>query len=374
MPDCSPVKWHRAHTTWFFEAFVLGGLPGNQPFDPAYGYLFNSYYEAVGARHPRPSRGLLSRPSAEEIGRYRDAVDERMAQLLDSAISPETAALVELGLNHEQQHQELILTDIKHAFWSNPLRPAYASSRPAAVSREDAPPADWIDVPPGIYEAGTSESGFSFDNEGPRHRIYLPGSRVAGRPVTCGEYAAFVADRGYERAEFWLSDGWARVQEEGWRAPLYWIEAPGGWAHFTLEGMRAIAPAEPVQHVSYYEACAFAAWAGQRLPTEFEWEVAMGRVGLPPASSSRVHPDPMTESVLVGQVWDWTGSAYAPYPGYRPPAGAIGEYNGKFMSGQMVLRGASWATPADHSRLTYRNFFPPAARWQASGFRLAEDA
>ncbi len=373
MPDCSPVKWHRAHTTWFFETFVLGAEPGYAPFDPAFGYLFNSYYEAVGARHPRPLRGLLSRPSAEEIGRYRCEVDRRMAQLLERSVAAETAALVELGLHHEQQHQELIFTDIKHAFWSNPLRPAYAPHR-MAEGASDAPPPRWIDVPSGIYEVGWGGNGFGFDNEGPRHRVYLAACRVAGRPVSCGEYSAFIADGGYVRPEFWLSDGWARVQEDGWRAPLYWIDGPSGWTHFTLEGVRPIAPAEPVQHVSYYEASAFAAWAGKRLPTEFEWEVAMNRLDAPRPSSGRPHPDPMGKPTAWGRVWDWTASAYAPYPGYRPPAGAIGEYNGKFMSGQMVLRGSSWATPADHSRLTYRNFFPPAARWQASGFRLAEDA
>jgi len=372
MPDCSPVKWHRAHTTWFFETFVLAAEPDYAPFDPAFGYLFNSYYEAVGARHPRPLRGLLSRPSAEEIGHYRGEVDRRMERLLQGSLTAERAALIELGLNHEQQHQELILTDIKHAFWSNPLRPAYAPLR-TGKGASDAPPPRWIDIPSGIYEVGHAGSGFAFDNEGPRHRVYLTACRVAGRSVTCGDYTAFIADGGYRRPEFWLSDGWARVQEEGWRAPFYWIEDPAGWTHFTLEGVRPIEPAEPAQHVSYYEASAFAAWAGKRLPTEFEWEVAMGRLGPPSAPSGRPHPDPSGEPIAQGQVWDWTASAYAPYPGFRPPIGAIGEYNGKFMSGQMVLKGSSWATPAGHSRLTYRNFFPPAARWQASGFRLAED-
>jgi len=371
MPDCSPAKWHRAHTSWFFETFVLAARPGYAPVDPAYGYLFNSYYEAVGPRHPRPERGLLSRPSAEAVGNYRVAIDSRMASILKQGVDAATAVIVELGLQHEQQHQELILTDIKHAFWSNPLKPAYAAA--VGAPEGEAPAAGWVEIPTGIHEIGWDGAGFAFDNEGPRHRVYLKECRIATRPVSVGEYLCFVDDGGYERPEFWHSDGWARVQAEGWRLPLYWSRSGTGWEQFTLAGTRALIASEPVQHVSWYEASAYAAWAGKRLPTEFEWEVAVARLDATPAPSGRPHVDPMTLPVSIGQVWEWTASAYAPYPGYRPPAGAIGEYNGKFMSGQMVLRGSSWATPAGHARSTYRNFFPPWARWQASGIRLAED-
>jgi ergothioneine biosynthesis protein EgtB len=387
MPDCSPAKWHRAHTSWFFETFVLAGKSGYGPFDPSYGYLFNSYYEAVGPRHPRPQRGLLSRPSVDEVVRYRAHVDNEMERLLAHEVTPETAFLVELGLQHEQQHQELLLTDIKHAFWSNPLHPAYrpaAASRPAGVFAEGWspegwppegwPPEGWVEIPTGIHEIGEGGSGFAFDNERPRHRIYLQACRVASRPITCGEYLRFIEAGGYSRPEFWLSDGWACVQADGWRAPLYWIEDAEGWRVFTLQGEQPLGEAEPVQHVSFYEAAAYATWAGRRLPTEFEWELAVGRLGPPPAASGRLHPSPIESPVSVGAVWDWTASAYSPYPGFRPARGAVGEYNGKFMCNQMVLRGSSWATPEGHARPTYRNFFPPSARWQASGFRLAEDS
>ncbi|HTJ64855.1 MAG TPA: ergothioneine biosynthesis protein EgtB [Alphaproteobacteria bacterium] len=357
MPDCSPAKWHRAHTTWFFETFLLSGLPGYTPFDPAYAYLFNSYYEAVGPRHPRPARGMLTRPGAEEIGRYRAYVDMAMADLTERGLTAEQADLLELGLNHEQQHQELLLTDIKHAFSLNPLRPAYG----AAPEIAEALPAraGWAELPPGIYEAGAGAEGFAFDNERPRHRHYLHTARVATRPVTNGEYLEFMVAGGYARAEFWLSDGWAKTQSEGWRSPLYWTDCDGGWSVFGLDGEKPLDPAKPVQHVSFYEAAAYAAWRGRRLPTEFEWEAFAALAG-----ASRTG---------VGRVWEWTASAYLPYPGFRTAPGAVGEYNGKFMSGQMVLRGGSWATPAGHSRATYRNFFPPAARWQATGIRLAED-
>ncbi len=355
MPDCSPTKWHRAHTTWFFETFVLSQRDGYVPFDPAFGYLFNSYYEAVGARHPRPERGLLTRPTAEAIGRYRAHVDAAMAAFIaDDDLPDGLAELIELGLNHEQQHQELLLTDIKHAFGLNPTRPAYRTD-PERAQAASA----WVELPPGIYEAGAGPDGFAFDNERPRHRHYLQSCRVATQPVTCGEYREFIDAGGYLRAEFWLSDGWAAVQREGWAAPLYWTACGDGWSIFRLNGEGPFDPAEPVQHISHYEAAAYAAWRGRRLPTEFEWEAAVALQGV--------------ERMGVGGVWEWTSSAYSPYPGFRAAPGAVGEYNGKFMSGQMVLRGASWATPPGHSRPTYRNFFPPAARWQVSGLRLAED-
>jgi ergothioneine biosynthesis protein EgtB len=358
MPDCSPTKWHRAHTTWFFETFVLARDTGYAPFDPAFGYLFNSYYEAVGARHPRPARGMLTRPSAQRIGEYRAHVDGAMETLIAAGGLPdELADLIELGLNHEQQHQELLQTDIKHAFSLNPLKPAYGPV--AELSQLPDTPAGWVELPPGIYEAGADEIDFAFDNETPRHRHYIHSCRIASRPVTCGEYLEFMEAGGYARPEFWLSDGWATVQREGWAAPLYWTLAQDGWQVFRLNGEGPLVPDEPAQHLSYYEASAYAAWRGRRLPTEFEWEAAVARHGM--------------ERMGVGAVWEWTSSAYAAYPGFHPAPGAVGEYNGKFMSGQMVLRGSSWATPADHSRPTYRNFFPPAARWQASGLRLAED-
>jgi ergothioneine biosynthesis protein EgtB len=358
MPDCSPTKWHRAHTTWFFETFVLSHKPGYVPFDPAFGYLFNSYYEAVGSRHPRPERGMLTRPTAERLGLYRAHVDRAVGELLESGPVPDALAeLIALGLHHEQQHQELLLTDIKHAFGLNPTRPAYGSAPERAMALSGT--SGWVELPSGIYEAGAGPEGFAFDNERPRHRHYVQSCRVATQPVTCGEYLEFMEAGGYRRPEFWLSDGWAAVQREGWAAPLYWAEGEAGWRVFRLDGEGAVDPREPVQHLSHYEASAYAAWRGRRLPTEFEWEAAVTLHG--------------AARMGVGTVWEWTASAYTPYPGFRTAPGAVGEYNGKFMSGQMVLRGSSWATPAGHSRPTYRNFFPPAARWQVSGLRLAED-
>jgi len=351
MPDASPVKWHLAHTSWIFETVILGKRPGYKPFDPRFAFLFNSYYEALGPRHPRPRRGLLTRPALEEVYAYRAHVDRAMAEACGDE-SVEDAIL--LGLNHEQQHQELILTDIKHALFANPLLPAYRAE-PAATAT--AQKLEWREHQGGVALIGHDGSGFSFDNEGPRYQALLRPFRIASRPVSNGEYQAFMADGGYRRPEFWLSDGWARVQEEGWDAPLYWLkddDATGAPLVFTLSGVQRLDPHVPVEHVSFYEAAAYAAWAGARLPTEFEWEAA---AGLMPH----------------GQVWEWTRSSYDPYPGFKPFEGVAAEYNGKFMVGQLVLRGGSVATPQGHARPSYRNFFPPGARWQFSGIRLAED-
>jgi ergothioneine biosynthesis protein EgtB len=361
MPDASPTKWHLAHTTWFFETFVLKPhAPGYRAFDPAYEYLFNSYYEAVGPRHPRPQRGLLSRPGAEEIMAYRRHVTDAMAGLLEQGAA-NVADLVELGLHHEQQHQELILMDAKHMLSLNPLRPAYRPAPHAAVSPAAA--LDWIAHEGGLVEVGHDDrhegSGFAFDNEGPRHRVWLDPFALASRPTNCAEYLAFIEDGGYRRPEFWLSAGWDCVRQRDWDAPLYWEMKDGRWHVFTLSGLRALQPSEPVCHVSAYEAAAFAKWAGKRLPREAEWET--GAAALPGTLQG------------IGEVWEWTASPYVAYPGYREPPGAIGEYNGKFMANQMVLRGGCSATPADHIRTTYRNFFPPDARWMFGGIRLAED-
>jgi ergothioneine biosynthesis protein EgtB len=350
MPDASPVKWHLAHTTWFFETVILAHRADYRPFDPRFAYLFNSYYEALGPRHPRPQRGLLARPSLDEVYAYRAHVDRAMAEVCDD---PALRNLITLGLHHEQQHQELILTDIKHAFFSNPLLPAYHTD----VPQSHAPvPQSRIEVPGGVALIGHDGQGFSFDNEGPRHQVLLRPFRIAARPVSNGEYQAFIADGGYRRPEFWLSDGWAKVQGENWTAPLYWLDDDGdeSGSVFTLSGVQARDPHAPVQHVSFYEAAAYAAWAGARLPTEFEWEAA---------SSLFAH----------GEVWEWTRSSYDPYPGFKSFEGVAAEYNGKFMIGQMVLRGGSVVSPPGHLRRSYRNFFPPQARWQFIGIRLAED-
>ncbi|WP_298725057.1 ergothioneine biosynthesis protein EgtB [uncultured Ferrovibrio sp.] len=385
MPDASPTKWHRAHTAWFFETFLLQPyLPGYCVFDEHFAYLFNSYYEALGARHPRPERGILSRPTTGAIAQYRRYVDAAMTELIsqaDDAILETIAPLLALGLAHEQQHQELILTDIKHAFSRHPYAPAYQP--PQSFTREPAPALDFIRFEGGIVEIGHDGHGFAFDNEQPRHPVILQPFRIASRPITCGEYLAFMEDGGYRRPELWLSDGWALCQAENWQAPLYWSQDKRGyWQIFTLNGRRAIDPAEPVCHVSFYEAAAFATWAGKRLPTEAEWEHAASSPQRRAHGNflDHTHPHPRTVQApdgvlqMFGEVWEWTRSSYEPYPGYRPAPGAIGEYNGKFMIGQMVLRGGSCATPRGHVRPSYRNFFPPAARWQFSGIRLADDA
>jgi ergothioneine biosynthesis protein EgtB len=377
MPDASPTKWHQAHTTWFFETFILGpNLAGYEPFHPAFGYLFNSYYEAVGARHPRPIRGLLTRPSLEDVRAYRAHVDASMQRLLSGRIDESTSSLVELGLNHEQQHQELLLMDIKHLFSCNPLRPSYRSRQDESANL--ARPLSWREFAGGVVEIGHDGEDFAFDNESPRHHAYLEPYALADRPVTCGEWLEFIADGGYARAEFWLSEGWNTVTTERWQAPLYWSMGDEGWEIFTLAGPRPVDPNEPVCHVSLFEADAFARWAGARLPSESEWESAAAGV-LPVGQLldiDTLHPRSVSDpdsAGLFGDVWEWTSSAYQPYPGFVTAPGAVGEYNGKFMVNQYVLRGGCCATPADHIRATYRNFFPAASRWAFSGVRLAKD-
>lgn len=356
MPDASPAKWHRAHTTWFFEQFILTAfLPGYRVFDDSFRYLFNSYYEAVGPRHPRPSRGLLTRPSVGQVRAYRAHVDAAMQRLLERL--PATATgLVELGLQHEQQHQELLLTDMLHAFAQNPLAPAVLPDW--REPRTAAGPTRFVACEGGMVRVGHHGGGFCFDNETPAHSVYLQPYGIASRLVRNGEWQAFIADGGYRTATLWMSDGWACAQSNGWSSPMYWREIDGRWWQMGLAGLVPLDPDAPVRHVSWYEADAFARWAGARLPTETEWEACAGSAGI---------------DELTGVVWQWTGSAYSPYPGYRPVAGAVGEYNGKFMINQMVLRGASLATPPDHVRRSYRNFFHPDKRWQFSGVRLARD-
>ena len=380
MPDTSPPKWHLAHVTWFFENFLLiPYLDGYQPFDPAYGHLFNSYYETVGTFFPRAQRGLLSRPTVEEIHAYRDHVDQHMQQLIDGAPREhwaEIAARLTLGLNHEEQHQELLLTDIKHLFSINPLRPAYRESVASVANNAPQRPSGWSAWPAGVYEIGHEGGGFAFDNESPRHRVYLNAFRVAARPTTNAEYLEFMDAGGYRNPALWLSQGWQSALEKDWHAPLYWEKIDGAWWTMTLAGMRRVNEREPVCHVSYFEADAYARWRGKRLPSEAEWEIVARPQPVTGnfADSGRLHPEAAREDAtqIFGDVWEWTQSSYAPYPGYRPAAGALGEYNGKFMSSQYVLRGGSCASPAGHLRATYRNFFYPGDRWQFTGIRLAE--
>jgi ergothioneine biosynthesis protein EgtB len=386
MPDVSPTKWHRAHTTWFFETFLLGpNDPTYSNFHARYEYLFNSYYEAVGPRHPRAQRGLLSRPSAADIARYRCHVDAAMQQFvdqLDATLDSDgaaVAALLELGLHHEQQHQELLLMDIKHVLSVNPLLPAYRDDLTVGPP-EPNPVLRWTEHEGGLVEIGHDGNGFAFDNESPRHTTYLQPFALADRPVTCADWLEFIADDGYDRPELWLSDGWALRNAERWGAPPYWSRDGDEWNVFTLAGPKPVDPAEPVCHISYYEADAYAHWRGARLPTEAEWETI---AALEPVEGNFLdldwlHPRATGgvngSRALFGDVWEWTASAYLPYPGFHPAAGAVGEYNGKFMVNQHVLRGGCCATPPDHTRATYRNFFPPASRWAFSGARLAKDA
>ncbi len=394
MDDVSPTKWHRAHTTWFFETFLLKPhLDGYREADPLYGYLFNSYYETVGQRHSRPRRGMISRPSAGEVGDYRAHIDEAMDRLLNQEFPASVAELVELGLNHEQQHQELLLMDIKNVLSCNPAQPSYRPIRdmetsPAGGHGASAPVVAWVGFEGGRYGLGHDGGSFAFDNESPRHDVLLGAYDLCCRPVTCGEWLEFMADGGYRTPTLWLSDGWAAVQSNHWQAPLYWRngDEPGDadegiWSVFTLYGRRPVAADEPVCHISYYEADAYARWAGARLPTEAEWEGAAAAQaavdGANLLNTGTLHPRACAASGLTqmfGDVWEWTSSAYSAYPGFAPAAGAVGEYNGKFMVNQMVLRGGCCATPADHARVTYRNFFAPGTRWHFSGLRLARDS
>jgi len=382
MPDASPVKWHLAHTTWFFETFVLAPhAPGFAVFHPSFTYLFNSYYNAVGDRLPRPRRGLVTRPALDEVYRYRAATDRAMESYFESAgetLPAVMAAVIELGLNHEQQHQELILTDIKHALAQNPLRPVYREGV-GTPSSAQVRPMNWSFDDGGIKWVGHDGQGFAFDNEIPRHRVFCAPFEFAHRVVTNEEYLAFMSDGGYERPELWLSDGWSAVNAQNWKAPLYWEKIDNAWWSNTLGGFRPVSEAEPICHVSYYEADAFARWAGARLPTESEWESA-ARDTQPDGNflecgyfHPQAAPDGAGIAQCFGDVWEWTASPYTPYPGSRPTAGALGEYNAKFMCNQLVLRGGSCVTPASHIRATYRNFFPPEARWQFTGIRLAKD-
>jgi ergothioneine biosynthesis protein EgtB len=358
MPDASPTKWHRAHTTWFFETFLLRRFaPHYRPLNDSYAFLFNSYYEAAGPRHARPRRGLITRPGAAEIGDYRRTVDAAMRDLIGAGAPAEALPLIELGLQHEQQHQELLLTDALHALSENPLMPAYDPAWRDA--QPESTPLRFLDGPAGQAAIGhPAEGGFAFDNETPRHRVWLAPYRISARPVTNGEWLGFIEAGGYRDPMHWMSDGWAIAAEQGWEAPLYWRhDAEAGWCQFTPAGLVPLDLARPVRHVSWYEADAYARWSGRRLPTEAEWEAAAPLLG-----------------GSIGRAWEWTGSAYRPYPGFRPWSGAVGEYNGKFMINQMVLRGGSLATPPGHVRPSYRNFFGPDKRWQFTGVRLAEDA
>src|SRR6476620_6273767 len=384
MPDVSPTKWHLAHTSWFFETFILKvWMPEYQPEIPEYAYLFNSYYNAAGSMHRRDLRGLISRPTLAETFRFRRSIDEQIEELLgraDEELLAEMEPVFTIGLHHEQQHQELLVTDIKHVFAQNPLHPVYRQ-REKRVEPRRIGPMTFVDFEETILEIGYDGRGFSYDNEGPRHRALVPAFSLATRLVTNGEYLAFIEAGGYERPEYWLSLGWMTVNEQRWQAPLYWMKRDGRWWNFTLSGMRPIEEAEPVTHVSHFEADAFANWSGARLPTEFEWERAASGIPIEGnfVDTERFHPAPVAAQgngklqQIYGDVWEWTRSAYLPYPGYRAAPGALGEYNGKFMSNQMVLRGGSCATSQSHIRPTYRNFCQPEKRWQFTGIRLARD-
>jgi len=384
MPDVSPTKWHLAHTSWFLETFILKvWMPGYRPEVPEYAYLFNSYYNAAGDMHRRDLRGLISRPTVAEAYRFRHSIDAHIQDLLESAddeLIEELEAVFTIGLHHEQQHQELLVTDIKHVFAQNPLHPVFRKRDEKAPSQAIAP-CGFVDFEEAIVEIGHADRGFSYDNEGPRHRALVPAFSLATRPITNGEYLEFIDAGGYTRPEFWLSLGWTTVNEQGWEAPLYWRKRDGAWWNFTLSGMRPVDETEPVTHISHFEADAFANWSGARLPTEFEWERAALGLAIEGnfVDRERFQPAPATNppngelQQMFGDVWEWTRSAYLPYPGYRAAPGALGEYNGKFMSNQMVLRGGSCATSQNHIRPTYRNFFQPEKRWQFTGIRLARD-
>jgi ergothioneine biosynthesis protein EgtB len=383
MPDASPTKWHLAHTSWFFETFVLERvLPGYRVFDPQFRVLFNSYYNGVGEQHPRAQRGLLTRPSLTEVLAYRAHVDRHVVEVLAKEQPGDVRAVIELGLHHEQQHQELLLTDAKHLLASNPLRPSYRADLAQRDDRVATPPLRWHCFESGLRALGTDGPHFHFDNEGPRHPVLVPAFEIASRLVTNGEFLAFVASGAYTDPAWWLSDGFAALRSEGWQAPGYWELRDGVWFEFTLGGLRPLDLAAPVAHVSFYEADAFARWSDARLPSEAEWETAASGAAVAGnfVESDALHPLPLAGaadgalSQFFGDVWEWTQSPYLAYPGFRPAAGAIGEYNGKFMCNQFVLRGGSCATPRDHVRASYRNFFPPAARWQWSGLRLARDS
>jgi ergothioneine biosynthesis protein EgtB len=374
MSDASPVKWHLAHTSWFFETFILKpNLPQYQLFHKDFTFLFNSYYKQVGSHPNRAFRSLFSRPTLQQVLEFRRYVDRHMLRLLADTADGNIASLAETGLHHEQQHQELIITDIKHGLWSNPLRPAWRKL--LAASSHKPSPLEWLDFDENLYSIGFSDDGFSFDNETPRHQVFLNRFRLASRLVTNGDYLQFMRDGGYARPELWLSDGWDTVNVQQWRAPLYWEEEKNGqWLSYTCSGLLPLELDEPVSHVSYFEADAYARWAGARLPTEAEWEVAASSQTIAGnfLESGRFHPAASHSSQFFGDLWEWTSSPYTAYPGFRPAPGALGEYNGKFMCNQMVLRGGSCATPQSHIRATYRNFFPPHARWQFMGLRLAK--
>jgi ergothioneine biosynthesis protein EgtB len=383
MEEASPAKWHLAHSTWFYEKFVLEEYLGCETVDSRHNHIFNSYYRAAGEPHTRSERGLLSRPTVSEVRDYRRRLEDRMAEILSGDLEQDDqlARLVDVGLHHEQQHQELLVTDLMHMFAQNPLHPEVFDEPEVEGDEGELPAVTWRPFDGGVREIGYDGPGFSYDNERPRHKVFVQPFEIADRPVTCGEFIEFIEDGGYERVQLWLSDGWETVQEQGWERPLYWTRRDGRWHRYTLSGLRPVEPSEPVAHVSYYEADAFARWAGARLPTEAEWEVASRRVDVEGhfAERGRFRPMPLEADSdrplqqMFGSFWEWTGSAYQAYPGFEEFGANIGEYTGKFMCNQRVLRGGSAATPGSHIRRTYRNFFYPDARWQITGFRLARD-